>query len=84
MILMLKLLGDTMIFFIDEDSKQLQRISWICLGRYYCATTPSRKNAKLQTLLLVCVNESQKRVVFEYQYLTMFLCCSIIHQIYRF
>ena len=47
-------------FFIDEDSKQLQRISWICVGRYYCATTPSRKNAKLQTVLLVRVNESGK------------------------
>ena len=33
-------------FFIDEDSKQLQRISWICVGRYYCATTPSRKKCK--------------------------------------
>ena len=34
MILMLKLLGDTMILFIDEDSKQLQRISWNRVGRY--------------------------------------------------
>ena len=62
---MLRLLGATMIFFIDEDSKQLQRNSWICVGRYYCATTPSRKNAKLQTVLLVRVNESQKRIVYE-------------------
>ena len=60
MILMLKSLGDTVILFIDEDVKQLQRISWICVGRYYCATTPSRKNAKLQTVLLVRVNESGK------------------------
>ena len=65
MILMLRLLGDTMIFFIDEDSKQLQRISWIFVGRYFCTTTPSRKNAKLQMVLLVRVNESQKRAVYE-------------------
>ena len=65
MILTSKLLEDTMILLIDEDVKQLQKLSWNCVSRYYCTTTPSRKKTKLQTLLLVCVNESQKRVVFK-------------------
>ena len=65
MILTSKLLEDTMILLIDEDVKQLQKLSWNYVSRYYCTTTPSRKNAKLQTVLLVRVNESQKRIVYE-------------------
>ena len=65
MILTSKLLEDTMILLIDEDVKQLQKLSWNCVSRYYCTITPSRKNAKLQTVLLVRVNESQKRIVYE-------------------
>ena len=60
MILTSKLLEDIMILLIDEDVKQLQKLSWNCVSRYYCTTTPSSKNAKLQMVLLVRVNESQK------------------------
>ena len=60
MILTSKLLEDIMILLIDEDVKRLQKLSWNCVSRYYCTTTPSSKNAKLQMVLLVRVNESQK------------------------
>ena len=60
MILTSKLLEDIMILLIDEDVQRLQKLSWNCVSRYYCTTTPSRKNAKLQMVLLVRVNESQK------------------------
>ena len=60
MILTSKLLEDIMILLIDEDVKRLQKLSWNCVSRYYCTTTPSSKNAKLQMVLFVRVNESQK------------------------